>query len=165
MDSQNVRGWWFRLCLHGKIPTHQKMFSDGIYGSRINALNQAIRYRNKLLMELEIENRLNFRARVQEPHRSNTKNSSGVIGITLGKTCRRDNVFYDWRACWNEDGKQHIKSFGLIKYGNCKAFRLACKTRYEKAGRLYIYKNKKLPCRLPSGVRYKFIDKDKSHKS
>lgn len=49
-DYGNSHGWWVRVRRHGK--RHTKLFSDGAHGSREQALQAALAYRDKLLTEL-----------------------------------------------------------------------------------------------------------------
>ena len=79
------------------------------------------------------DNRIeNLRAVTRAVNARNMKksatNKTGVCGV-----CRRGNQY---TACWTEDKRNHTKSFSIEKYGEDKAFELACKTREEKISTL-----------------------------
>lgn len=60
-------------------------------------------------------------------------NVSGVQGVSIWNTTRRDNqVIHMWRAVAHDfNGKQKIKTFSIKKYGNQGAFDLACAARKQ----------------------------------
>jgi len=60
-------------------------------------------------------------------------NVSGVQGVSIWKTKRRGNqVIHMWRAvAMTPEGKQKIKAFSILKYGNQGAFDLACAARKQ----------------------------------
>lgn len=60
-------------------------------------------------------------------------NVSGVQGVSIWKTKRRGNqVIHMWRAvAMTPQGKQKIKTFSILKYGNQGAFDLACEARKQ----------------------------------
>lgn len=60
-------------------------------------------------------------------------NISGVMGVSRWETTRRGNQkIVMWRAvAINQLGKQVIKTFSILKYGESEAFRLACEARKQ----------------------------------
>ena len=62
-----------------------------------------------------------------------SNNESGVMGVSRWETTRRGNQKITmWRAtAINQLGKQVIKTFSILKYGEDEAFRLACVARKQ----------------------------------
>lgn len=87
---------------------------------------------------IRTDNRLeNLRCVPQAAQKRNTKkrdsNTSGVQGVSLWETTRRGNQKVSmWRAtAITPEGKQVIKAFSILKYGNQEAFQLACAARKQ----------------------------------
>jgi hypothetical protein len=81
-----------------------------------NSLNNLIGNLRKVTTEVNTRNR-----------RARTDNSSGVQGVS--RTSNGNGSFY-WTACWCElNGKACRKAFSVKKYGDEKAFNLACDFR------------------------------------
>lgn len=65
---------------------------------------------------------------------ASSNNTSGTVGVTL---LTNPNGRSSWYACWTDlEGKQKRRSFAVTKYGNDKAFELACKARKEAIDKL-----------------------------
>lgn len=156
LDFNYTHGWQVRLCYKSSRITHSKMFSDGVYGGKLKALREAKKWRDDLLKRLNLESYLSNPYRPQGPHRRNSKNRSGVIGVHFDCTTRKGNIYYCWIASYQKDKKQTHTHFSINLYGDCGAFKMACKKRFEMSGPLKVYRDSDLPCRIP--VQHHYID-------
>lgn len=87
---------------------------------------------------IKTDNRLdNLRCIPQAANKRNRKtpahNTSGINGVTKWSTTRRGNQKVEmWRAvAINQQGKQVIKTFSILKYGEDQAFEMACAARKQ----------------------------------
>lgn len=94
---------------HGKIP--DKMQIDHINGINTDNTIENLRCVNAFL---------NARNRKMD-----SRNKTGVTGVRL----RKDKQGVSYIAIWRDGGKEYQKSFSSCKYGEQKAFELACATR------------------------------------
>lgn len=71
----------------------------------------------------------NLRLTLHQGNMQNMKmpitNTSGVTGVSYHSKCRA------WLATWREDGRQRKKQFSINKYGERRAFELACEYREQ----------------------------------
>lgn len=158
IDANNTHGYQVRICYQSSNITHSKMFSDNPYGGKRKALKAAIQFRDQIAKDLDIEHLLSIphASRKQIPRRSYKTNSSGIIGVNFIRDYKDNYENYYYAVKYQENKKQRSICFSIKRYGEKEAFKLACKIRYEHAGKLYIYKNFKFPCKIP--VPYEYID-------
>ena len=90
--------------------------------------------------------------RQSTPVTKSSTNTSGIIGVALVpreypklKT-RSVGYTYSWAAVYRCDGKVCIVKFGVKKYGEKEAFKMACRERYKHSGKVIILDKKKIPC-------------------
>lgn len=132
MDYTNVKGWNVRIYINSK-PVEQRLFSDGVYGSKIKARDAARAHRDALVKKYNINT---DKKRGEGYHESDARNKTGVVGVSLQKT-ERDTGFlqYGWSARYMQKGKQRNRTFSIQRYGYEEAFRLAVKCRFESTER------------------------------
>ncbi|MCL4551301.1 MAG: AP2 domain-containing protein [Bacteroidetes bacterium] len=107
-----------------------KFFRDTSYKNKNAALEEACRYRDKVLKE----NPPLTRAEFSNIPRKIT--NSGIVGVTLITAIdrrKKKTYYYDyWKAWWSpKPGIHKAKMFSVNKYGYDEALRLAMKTREE----------------------------------
>lgn len=133
--EKRTHGWYVRVRFGGS--TRSKFFSDEANGSRDEALQRAIHYRNKT--EAELGKPRTDQVVVVNNNRSNT----GVIGVqrrvkkSVGKTGQPlvSEVFeVTWQAGREIKGKTSVS---IKKYGEGEAFRRACAIRRKKEQQMY----------------------------
>ncbi len=119
MDYKKVKGWFVRV---PRMPdgNSSKLFSDGVYGSRLAALYAAIDWRNKKLHRRRATS-------PSTPRKTFSRNSSGVVGVTK---IIRNGVWYGWKAYWNETQReQKFERFLFTEHDRRTAYRLAVECR------------------------------------
>jgi len=121
-DRNYFSGWVVGTKRRGK--RFRRYFSDKRKGSRA-ALQEAIRYRDKLLSTLPSPNKIKLRY---------VRNTTGVVGVSRSKeTTRGGQEFVRYRTAWpTRSGTIERASFSVSVYGEKKAFHLAVAAR--KAG-------------------------------
>jgi hypothetical protein len=133
--SRNTFGWYVRVMFNGT--TRCKFFSDKASGSQRKALEAAIRYRDKVEIELG-------RPRTDRLVSSGSgKNETGVTGVNISKQVVKTkdgekviNKYYvvNWSP-W--PGKTCRKMVSIEKYGKRGALLRACRIRREKEREMY----------------------------
>ena len=133
--SRNTFGWYVRVMFNGT--TRCKFFSDKASGSQRKALEAAIRYRDKVEIELG-------RPRTDRLVSSGSgKNETGVTGVNISKQVIKTkdgekviNKYYvvNWSP-W--PGKTCRKMVSIEKYGERGALLRACRIRREKEREMY----------------------------
>ncbi|HED33066.1 MAG TPA: hypothetical protein ENJ08_02460 [Gammaproteobacteria bacterium] len=118
-------------------------FSQSKYGSSRKALNAAIEYRDKRLKEGNGLRLLKAHSNKGKPYRSTITNTSGVIGITLYIS---DTGYSSYNATFTLGNKRQQTSFSISKYGECEAFKMACKVRYKQMGKITVVYSDAIPC-------------------
>ncbi len=130
----NTLGWWVRILMSriGNGQTH-KLFSDNRYGSKGEALDAAILFRDKTFRRLTKSQR----TIINSGGRSRLGTVLDGCGVYMvRRTGARGDQYEDYVANWWTDGKQHRQQFSVNKYGRRKAKRLAILKRAEMtAGR------------------------------
>ena len=147
-SKKGTHGWQVRV--GGKRGYHSRLFSDGMYGSRGQALIAAEEYLAKYAAEHP--ELATSRKNPQHPHgfqdgQINANNKSGVRGVSRTHQYGRWDVnkerkHYYWAASYTIDkyGHQHInrhKKFEVDEYGEEEARRRAIEFRlmWEDAAR------------------------------
>ena len=103
--------WSVQISINKKATT--KYFSFKKYGSKSKALEEAILYRDKIVLDNKID--LNERFK-----------KSKITGVNRTIATRRNGVkIAYWQAMWTENGKQRTKRFSTKKYGENEAKQLA----------------------------------------
>ena len=126
MDYKKVKGWFVRVPSEPE-GHHTKLFSDGVYGSRMAALYAAIEWRNKELHRRRPTS-------PSTPRKTFRRNSSGVVGVTK---IIRNGIWYGWKAYWNESlREQKFEKFLFSQYSRRAAYRLAVECRRENEQRI-----------------------------
>jgi hypothetical protein len=65
-------------------------------------------------------------------HRTNTRNTSGVVGVFLARTQSGRKTLLYWRAfCCDGHGRKRLRTFSVAKYGYVRARALAVRARKQ----------------------------------
>jgi hypothetical protein len=128
-------GWYVRVRL-GNV-TKSKFFSDSKHGGKEEALKRAVECRDEMETELG-KPRTDWVVVGKNP-----RNRSGVVGVrrTVKKHKGKDGRIYEnevYEVSWNA-GREHRgrTSVSIRKYGELRAFRMACAIRREKEQQIY----------------------------
>jgi len=142
--DKNIRGWYVRVYFQGKTWT-SKFFSDKKYGGKVKALEASKEFRENGIELLKKKypdfDRLN-RRRV-----SKAKSNTGTLGVSRVTYYdhRRDKYYDCYSVSWRpEAGKSKVTKISINKYGDKKAFKMACKLRKEKETEIYGTKKRKV---------------------
>ncbi len=124
IDTGATHGFQVRVGHNKKRFT--KLFSDRKCGGRESAFSRAVAYREKLVAKIDAlpEN---------APRRVLRNYASGPIGVhrtfVRGSSGKKYEIYC---AAWNpEPGVHRVKAFSLNKFGEHRAFEMACKLRFE----------------------------------
>lgn len=134
-EHNHTHGWYVRIRQDGKV--RSKFFSDGRYDNKVfEALRAAKRWQKKEMEKLVADV-------LREPVKlkkippciivtKNKNNNTGVVGV---QEIVRENpggtIYHAFRVCWTETGQPRTKFFSITKYGEKKAFEMACKFRQK----------------------------------
>jgi len=126
-------------------------FSFSHYKTQKSCLIAAVRMRNKRLKEMNATHLIGkiHRSNHVEVIKHSPRNTSGVIGVTLDFTHKEYGAYYSYRAIWREkiNGVPYNKkSFSPNVYGECEAFKKACRARYDKKKPLVVTNLDAIPC-------------------
>lgn len=138
MDHGNTHGWWVRVYKDSK-PVESKLFSDGVYGGKEKAKKSAQAHRNKVVKRHKI---VPVHLRKTREHSVDSRNTSGIVGVTLSMADKAGSLRVHWSARFMESGRQRNVSFSVRKYGYEGAFRNALKARCNAIGQ-----------NIPRGIR------------
>ena len=128
-------GWYVRVRL-GNV-TKSKFFSDSKHGGQEEALERAVECRDEMEAELG-KPRTDWVVVGKNP-----RNRSGVVGVrrTVKKHKGKDGRVYEnevYEVSWNAGREQRGRtSVSIRKYGELRAFRMACAIRREKERQIY----------------------------
>ncbi len=128
-------GWYVRVRLN-KV-TKSKFISDSVHGGKEAALEKAVECRNQLEQELG-KPRTDWVVVGENP-----RNKSGVVGVrrAVKKYKGKDGKVYEnevFEVSWNVGReKKGRTSVSIRKYGELRAFRMACAIRREKERQMY----------------------------
>lgn len=119
--KRNSHGWYVRVPWKGEV--HARFFSDSVHGGRDSALAKAIRYRNRIEKEIG-KPRSDRIVMISHP-----RNETGVLGVH--KILKQGAPVYE--VTWSpEPNLVKRTSVSIFKYGEEKAFKMACRIRREK---------------------------------
>lgn len=130
MDHGNTHGWWVRVYKDSK-PVESKLFSDGVYGGKEKAKKSAQEHRDRVVKKHKI---IPVHMRKTREHSIDSRNTSGVVGVTLSMADKSGSIRVHWSARFMEKGRQKNISFSVRKYGYEGAFRNALKARCHAIG-------------------------------
>jgi len=127
-EKSRTHSWLVTVQRRGQI--YHRHFTDGIYGGKRKALDEAKVYRDELLA------RLRPLTRVERCNITKKNNRSGISGVTRidGMDTKRGRSYHRryWLAQWPiGNGKAQMKKFSIKQYGEQGAFRLAVRARQE----------------------------------
>ncbi len=134
-DVKKMHGWYVRVMFNGQ--TRSKFVSDKLQGGREDALAAAIECRNGFEQELG-KPRTDWAVVGKNP-----RNASGVTGVrrAVKKHLGKDGRVYlneVFEVSWNAGRERRGRtSVSIKKYGELRAFRMACAIRREKERQMY----------------------------
>lgn len=129
VDSVKAKGWQVRLATwHPKGPG-SRFFSDSKWGSPDEALKQAKAFRDKAYEGLKDPG-------MPEVRFKNTRNSSGLLGVTLSSKQRPGwQGHWYWDAYWSKGvPRQAVKRFSVRRLGYLPAWEAAVQHRQAMTG-------------------------------
>jgi hypothetical protein len=133
--SRNTFGWYVRVMFNGKQVS--KFFSDKLHGSRKQALDAAVEYRD------QAEKKLGRPRTDRQVIARQTRNSSGIVGVQRRTKVMRTKdgervVSKYYVVTWNpEPGRVKTIFVPVDKYGERGALLKACSIRREKEKQIY----------------------------
>ena len=92
------------------------------------------------------------------PNRRSPNNISGIIGVSKCKMHRSLTTgvtTWCWQAFYHEDGIPRIRKFSIARYGELRAFQMACAARYNNSGVLIVLDLDALP--FKPAVKYEVV--------
>jgi hypothetical protein len=122
--KRRADGWWVRLQSRGE--KFSKFFKDSDYaGDREATLRAAQRHRRRLLRE-------NPQMSRQENAERTTAKTGDIIGVRRVIQERFGHEYAVWQARWSpKKYTRRVRTFGVDKYGEKEAKRLAIEVRFE----------------------------------
>jgi len=122
--KRRADGWWVRLQSRGA--KFSKFFKDSDYaGDREATLRAAQRHRRRLLRE-------NPQMSRQENAERTTAKTGDIIGVRRVIQERFGHEYAVWQARWSpKKYTRRVRTFGVDKYGEKEAKRLAIEVRFE----------------------------------
>ncbi|HKQ06022.1 MAG TPA: AP2 domain-containing protein [Blastocatellia bacterium] len=133
--SRNTFGWYVRVMFNGKQVS--KFFSDKVHGSKRQALDAAVTYRD------EAEKKLGRPRTDRQVIARQTRNTSGIVGVQRRTKVVRTKdgeriVSKYYVVTWNpEPGRVETIFVPVEKYGERGALLKACSIRREKEKQIY----------------------------
>jgi hypothetical protein len=133
--EKKMHGWYVRVRFNKQ--SRAKFIPDRLHGGRESALRAAVECRNEFEREL---------GRPRTDHSvvgSSPRNPSGVAGVrrTVKKHRGKDGTIYEnevYEVTWNAGRERRGRtSVSIRKYGELRAFRMACAIRREKERQMY----------------------------
>lgn len=119
IDHPAKRTFGYFVRVQWKGERRVKFFSDGVYGDRLAALDEALAWRNAMEAELG-------KPRTDRVVVGSVRTQTGVVGVRL----RKDGNTSYYEATWvTTVGKQGRTRYSIEKHGARKALQLARKAR------------------------------------
>ncbi|HYX07369.1 MAG TPA: hypothetical protein VE912_11605 [Bacteroidales bacterium] len=127
VDSKGTHGWYVRVYKNGK--TYSKLYSDNKYGGKERALKIAKKARKMAEQAMKSIPTKRTRRLVK----SDRRNKTGVIGVNRTKKRNRSGTVSEYyQVTWSpKPGTTKNKQWSINKYGEDKAFQLACDFRHQ----------------------------------
>ncbi len=129
--TSGTYGWLVRIQRKGV--RHGRFFSDYEWGGPERALSIAIQYRDKLVAHLERLSELPGHRSARTHAAPGARNQSGVVGvIKISQRSSKGDEYHFWQASWTDsNGIRRMVRFSVLKFGDARAFELACAAREE----------------------------------
>ena len=131
LDGPRHKGWQLRMPPWRLSGPASKYFADSKYGSKDAALSAALAERDERMGPRPEPGEVRF-------HRSNTRNSSRLVGVSIDIEQRRptsSGANLAWIAYWSDQGQQRRKRFTVSRYGFVNAWERAVAMREQMTGR------------------------------
>lgn len=118
LDYQNTHGWWVRIRRNPK--SCSKLFSDGVWGGRDEALEEAIAWRDEQLSKLPPPGK-------RQNESSSKGIKTGVTGLSLVlEEGRQGNTLPHVQVSVQRNGKHISRKYSIGKWGLRGALWKAC---------------------------------------
>ncbi len=143
IDSDDTHGWFVRI--YNESVTYSKLFSDKKLGGRDKAFQAAIEFRDALIKEIG----KSYPSR--RIVRRDRRNKTGVIGVCRTRKRNHSGTYSEYfSVSWSpEYGVYKCRMFSINKYGEKKAFQMACdwrkKMELEAHGQTWVKMPKEVP--------------------
>lgn len=139
--------WCVKIRLESGL--YRRSFSFKKYGGKCKTLKIAIEYRDYILRINCMSDLLNYEKRPDMfAHETHT---NPIIGIYQNNNNGHEN----WTTNIQRNKKIKKCHFSIKKYGNKKAFLLACYIRYSVCGKLIVINKNKMPIHPDVPFMYK----------
>jgi hypothetical protein len=126
-NPSRTHSWLVTIQRRGRI--YNRHFSDTVHGGKRQALKAATAYRDRLNSKLRPLTRQELCAIRKKNNRSGVSGVSRVDVMEKGRSGQLFPRVY-WDVQWpTGNGKARHKKFSVKKYGEERAFQLACQTR------------------------------------
>lgn len=127
LPAMGTRGWQVRLRRGER--RFSKFFSDRLHGGADLALLAARCFRDELVAQLPAPERAGAAGKMTR------RNVSGVVGVSRIVVRTRTASYEFWQATWSpERGVRKRVKFSIRRYGEERAFELACEVRRDADG-------------------------------
>ena len=124
LSEMRSHGWQVRLSRRGR--KYSRFFSDRKYGGREVALGMARNFRDELVARLPVRERSGAAGKLTR------RNISGVVGVSRIVVRTTAATYEFWQATWSPlPGVRRRVKFSIRRYGEDRAFELACAARRE----------------------------------
>ena len=153
-DYKSCHGYWVRMPAFDPKTGEKlnwknqdtKWFSATVFGDMRKAEQAAKKYRDDYLEKNNASYLATSKICKSGPRENSARNSSGIIGVRLSeKESDSGEIYYGWSCFFQIKGKQRIKTFAVIKWGDHEAFDMACQRRYEESGVLIVTDKRAVP--------------------
>jgi len=159
VDSESAHSVGWKVMI--KLPSGEmitRTFADSLGGGKTKTLETAIAWRDEQMAIHNIQDSLHSKRRRVGSYGGRKDNTTGLLGITTEVAKRKlGDILYWTISGIGPEGKKVRAKYSTKTHGECDAFRMACRKRYELAGELVqIAKETDWPCEpdVPITKRY-----------
>ncbi len=148
IDIDNI---YWRASIRIGVDRISKCFNFNKWGGKLEALNGARDWRDKLLIKHGLTDRIGTKQKVNI-FRKHAK--TPFIGVYNTVHRRDGNRYINWTARYSIDKQETKRHFSIFKYGYDEAFQMACEVRYQYCGEIIMTMPFHLKPKVPFVRRY-----------